>query len=166
MTGFIIGVFVGGILVYLIMAVLILANDGWPTKPPKKRGTFRERLTKEYPDCVSKNFAGGCEGCPCDYGYEGKRESLLACKTLNYACAACWDREMPTTDELIEKQCRYLEDQAAKIGVEVVVTPNIHGDFDMQLKGSTRSYIRVSLEDKQEDFYLKAWSLVEEKTAD
>lgn len=59
----------------------------------------------------------------------------------------------------IEEQCRYLEEQAAKIGVEVEVTPNNRGDFDMQLKGGTAS-IRVSMEDRIEDFHLKAWKLM------
>lgn len=59
----------------------------------------------------------------------------------------------------IEAQCRYLEEQAAKIGVEVEVTPNNRGDFDMQLKGGTAS-IRVSMEDRREDFILKAWKLM------
>lgn len=62
----------------------------------------------------------------------------------------------------IEEQCRYLEEQAAKIGVDVVVAPNNRGDFDMQLKGGTAS-IRVSMEDRREDFILKAWKLMGKK---
>lgn len=160
MTGFIIGVFVGGILVYLIMAVLILAKDGWPTKPPKKGETLRERLKKEHPECVSVHFCGGCKGCPSDYGYESERDAMKACRGTDQDCAACWDREAKPLSDLIEKQCRHLEAQAAKIGVDVVVTPNNHGDFNMQLKGSTK-YVRVSMEDRCEDFNLKAWKLLD-----
>lgn len=57
----------------------------------------------------------------------------------------------------IEAQCRYLEEQAAKIGIDVVVTPNNRGDFDMQRNGLS---VRVSMEDRLEDFYLKAWKLM------
>lgn len=160
MTGFSIGVFVGGLLVFLIMAALILAKDGWTAKTPKKRETFRERLMKEHPDCVSSIFAGGCKGCPSDYGYESCRDALRACKGTDRDCTACWDREMKSMVSLIEKQCRHLEAQAAKIGVDVVVTPNNHGDFNMQLKGSTK-YVRVSMEDRCEDFNLKAWKLLD-----
>lgn len=160
MTGFVAGVFIGGLLVYLIMAALILAKDGWPAKTPKKRETFRDRLKKEHPECVSSIFDGGCKGCPRDYGYESWRDALKACKGTNHDCTACWDREVTSSNELIEKQCRYLEAQAAKIGVDVVVTPNNHGDFNMQLKGSD-TYARVSMDDQCETFTLKAWKLLD-----
>ena len=61
---------------------------------------------------------------------------------------------------LIAAQCRYLEAHAAKIGVDVEVAYNPErGDFTMRLRGGT-TYARVSLDDKIEDFHLKAWKLL------
>ena len=61
---------------------------------------------------------------------------------------------------LIEEQCLYLEAQAARIGVDVVVAYNPErGDFTMRLRGGT-TYTRVSMDDKLEDFHLKAWKLL------
>lgn len=65
-------------------------------------------------------------------------------------------------NNLIEEQCRYLESMAARIGVEVTVTPNPRGDFTMKLKGSSAS-VRVSMEDRCEDFNMKAWKLLNGK---
>ena len=61
---------------------------------------------------------------------------------------------------LIAAQCEYLEEQAARIGVDVEVAYNPkRGDFTMRLRGGT-TYARVSLDDKIEDFHLKAWKLL------
>lgn len=61
---------------------------------------------------------------------------------------------------LIEEQCRYLVAQAAKIGVDVEVAYNpCRGDFTMKLRGGT-AYTHVRLDDKLEDFHLKAWKLL------
>lgn len=61
---------------------------------------------------------------------------------------------------LIEEQCRYLVAQAAKIGVDVVVTPSPYSkDFIMKRKGSDAT-VTVRMEDKIEDFNLKVWKLM------
>ena len=63
--------------------------------------TFRERLAKEHPECISEDFVGGCENCPYDYGYE--RRNYARCLGIkacgDAACRACWDREIPMTPE-------------------------------------------------------------------
>lgn len=51
--------------------------------------TFREKLKEEYPGKINENCAGGCEGCPSQYGYEERYD----CK--NVTCKDCWNREMP-----------------------------------------------------------------------
>lgn len=35
---------------------------------------YIEKLKEEHPERVSDEFAGGCEGCPEDYGYESRDE--------------------------------------------------------------------------------------------
>lgn len=55
--------------------------------------TFREKLTQDYPDCVGKNYDGGCKGCPRDYGYEPFNTQCDA------NCEICWDRECPDTPQ-------------------------------------------------------------------
>lgn len=58
--------------------------------------TFRELLQAEHPGMVGEKWAGGCSGCPCDYGYEpdGAKESLCG-KGHDWRdnCRRCWDRE-------------------------------------------------------------------------
>lgn len=61
---------------------------------------------------------------------------------------------------LIEEQCRYLVEQAAKIGVDVVVMPTMSRDFIMKRKGSDHT-VTVRMEDKIEDFNLKVWKLMD-----
>lgn len=67
--------------------------------------------------------------------------------------------------KLIEEQCRYLEEQAARIGVDVEVAYDGGGYFTMRLRGGT-AYTRVRMEDKLEDFHLKAWKLLNGGRAD
>lgn len=92
MIGFIAGIFVGGLFVFLVMSVLLMAREDRPAK--KKRETFRERLMREHPECVSPRFEGGCKGCPAGYGYESERDGVLSCTEMGPDCTACWDREV------------------------------------------------------------------------
>lgn len=61
--------------------------------------TFRERLQKEQPECVDDLFAGGCRGCPCEYGYES--EEKKPCRDSAIKCVDCWAREIPGTESII-----------------------------------------------------------------
>lgn len=75
--------------------------------------TYRELLQKEHPESVDGRFLGGCEGCPCHYGYEADNANGVPCpKYVSHSdtmcdtmCAACWDREIPDSESagLIEK---------------------------------------------------------------
>ena len=56
--------------------------------------TFREKLEKEHPECVSGDYIAGCKYCPCDYGYE----LSLPCGT-QFSCRSCWNRQIPMTPE-------------------------------------------------------------------
>ncbi len=55
--------------------------------------TFRDKLRQEKPHMLSENSSGGCQGCPCDYGYE-EPKGFSHCVTTT--CWKCWDREVPS----------------------------------------------------------------------
>lgn len=54
--------------------------------------TCREKLKLEYPDCVGEIFAGGCDGCPRDYGYLALPNYCIGGD--EEGCTKCWDREV------------------------------------------------------------------------
>lgn len=72
--------------------------------------TCREKLKMEHPEYVVKDYnsdkdslfllgskyAGGCRGCPSNYGYLDEPEW---CDGTTSRCAECWDREIPETSE-------------------------------------------------------------------
>lgn len=60
--------------------------------------TFREKLKQEHPRNVN-NESGRCLGCPSGYGYESDKRAVRACLRLKWDCTACWDREIPGTEE-------------------------------------------------------------------
>lgn len=64
----------------------------------------RELLTREHPDAVGTNYAGGCMGCPKNYGYEPENKPCPHQyeewrKSGSLLCAACWDRVVPGSAE-------------------------------------------------------------------
>lgn len=63
--------------------------------------TYREKLMKEHPECVSDSFDGGCAGCPYEFGYERKEDSFCLLPGDSVCtpdeCADCWGREAPET---------------------------------------------------------------------
>ena len=52
--------------------------------------TCREKLAIEHPEKCSNEYAGGCGGCPHEYGYLVKPSD---CE--HRTCTSCWDREIP-----------------------------------------------------------------------
>lgn len=61
--------------------------------------TCREKLAIEHPEKIGKQFMGGCEKCPHDYGYMSRNDRFCKKYTDNgfssYAlCAACWGQEL------------------------------------------------------------------------
>ena len=56
--------------------------------------TFKEKLAIEHPDKLDDNCAGGCWGCPGNYGYEERMPGHCT-KML---CDECWNREIPGTE--------------------------------------------------------------------
>ena len=60
--------------------------------------TCREKLKLERPDYVYETCAGGCVGCPDDYGYLA--EPYYCKGTDRKLCTNCWDREIPDTQPL------------------------------------------------------------------
>ena len=58
--------------------------------------TCREKLKLEFPESVNACYAGGCDGCPRDYGY---RPDPDYCNGYDdEVCTKCWDREVPDTE--------------------------------------------------------------------
>lgn len=60
--------------------------------------TCREKLMIEYPDEIDDGCGGGCYGCPDDHGYLDKPKGCDG-PGMPQDCYACWDREIPETDE-------------------------------------------------------------------
>lgn len=73
-------------------------------KPPVTM-TYREKLEKEHPECVNPDIAGGCEGCPSDYGYDSIDNEEKNCKSNGgYGCECCWDRQVPQPEKFLTVQ--------------------------------------------------------------
>lgn len=74
--------------------------------------TCREKLKIEHPECINKRYAGGCEGCPHNYGYLPKPD-----KCRETRCTVCWDREIPEIEPTIDIHKLYNEqwERMAKI---------------------------------------------------
>lgn len=59
--------------------------------------TFRDRLKREHPEEMGKQYGGGCHGCPWDYGYDVKR----TCDNISeISCRKCWDRPIPANTDI------------------------------------------------------------------
>lgn len=60
--------------------------------------TCKEKLRLEHPEYVSDEYIGGCDYCPCDFGY---LDLPLWCPISNDElisddlCRVCWNREIP-----------------------------------------------------------------------
>lgn len=69
--------------------------------------TFKEKLMQEHPGLVNERYAGGCDNCPFNYGYERKEESIKNCKKQGgYGCNYCWNREMPYNSKFAKKDLK------------------------------------------------------------
>lgn len=61
----------------------------------------REKLAQDHPERIDLTIPEGCRGCPLDYGYHvpakcvGEFDKGLKPET----CTACWDQELPGTEE-------------------------------------------------------------------
>lgn len=68
--------------------------------------TCREKLKKECPESVSKDYFGGCHGCPQDYGYKVTGGCAAGRHPdLNKACTQCWDQEaLEVEPEVLEPE--------------------------------------------------------------
>ncbi len=78
---------------------------------------YIEKLKEDHPECVSDEFAGGCEGCPEDYGYEPSSDECpkgLERLSIEEGCRKCWEREMPEekNPSWIEKMLRKFDRRA------------------------------------------------------
>lgn len=61
--------------------------------------TYRDKLAADCPNKVCDQFAGGCEGCPADYGYGPEccgNKHCLRYQTNEHSyemCEQCWNKE-------------------------------------------------------------------------
>lgn len=60
--------------------------------------TCREKLQLEHPEFVADFYDAGCNGCPHDYGYLPIPDGCGSGDWDGITCAACWDREIPETE--------------------------------------------------------------------
>lgn len=71
----------------------------------------------EHPEYIKEHYAGGCAGCPHNYGYLPKPD-----KCSKTTCTKCWDREIPETkldiqrlyNEQWERMAKIVEEAAQK----------------------------------------------------
>lgn len=99
--------------------------------------TCREKITKDHPTKVHDQYAGGCKGCPADYGYISDYTCVHNDKG-KVDCHACWDREAEVPyqpektynvdihkliDDAMEKKDRSVSLYISEHGVSVTVTP-------------------------------------------
>lgn len=68
--------------------------------------TYREKLKLEHPTCINPDVKGGCEQCPCDYGYENDQFCPRYSNGLIMTCTDCWDREIMSSN--IENRLKHL----------------------------------------------------------
>lgn len=66
--------------------------------------TCREKLQLEHPEFVSDFYDGGCSGCPHEYGYLPIPDGCGSGGWDGITCTACWDREIPETENNIKKE--------------------------------------------------------------
>ena len=66
--------------------------------------TYLEKVMEMNPEYSESRVLNGCNGCPCDYDLETKKESDAVCDFVS--CRECWNREIfetpkdtPKTDE-------------------------------------------------------------------
>ena len=71
---------------------------------------FRDKLQMEHPEYVSQDYAGGCMGCPADYGYERKSNCCFVSFGNEDVCTSCWGREMLGTRDQTNKSVEQLLD--------------------------------------------------------
>lgn len=60
--------------------------------------TFKEKLKQEHPEYVNDKYAGGCRGCPYNYGYI--KEEELNCFG---GCILCWNKDFNNVNHISTK---------------------------------------------------------------
>lgn len=79
--------------------------------------TCREKLKLKYEDKLDSSLPGGCFGCPGDYGFLDNPKACCG-GTDEKECAACWDREIPWDEDLIDQVTENLAEKYDIPGVE------------------------------------------------
>ena len=107
--------------------------------------TFKEKLQKERPECVSVNFSGGCSGCPSKYGYEESKEQGLCggdkYKIKSETCRKCWNREMPEPKNDPEPEPK---EEAPKKSVEELLEEHYSQEEPEPAPRQKRIYVPVA----------------------
>lgn len=57
--------------------------------------TYKEKLMKDYPECVSEVYMGGCKYCPDNYYCGAEPSNRCDHGGSEEICAECWNREAP-----------------------------------------------------------------------
>lgn len=66
--------------------------------------TYREKAKMEHPELVNENEIGGVRGCPSDLTGEDSPCAYPDKPICNDVCGACWDREIPGTENKKEEK--------------------------------------------------------------
>ena len=89
--------------------------------------TLREKLEKEHPESINPDAAGGCDGCPSNFGYDSVSNEEKNCKSNGgYGCECCWDREIPEEESMREtvEKLQKVEIKGHKIGPRILDSGN------------------------------------------
>ena len=103
--------------------------------------TCREKLEIEYPENISKQYAGDCKSCPHDYGYVKNNY----CVEIYNSCEKCWNREVEEMEEKemqndnVNHPSHYTSGEIECIdAIKASMTPE---EFRGFLKGNSMKYI-------------------------
>ena len=131
--------------------------------------TCREKLKRDNPACIGEEWAGGCCGCPPDYGYLDHPEYCIG-DGDNVLCAKCWDREIPGASDNVNHPTHYETGKFECIDV-MVETQGVDAVKSFCLCNAFKYIYRTRRKNGLEDvkkalWYLEKYVELEEKQDD
>ena len=66
--------------------------------------TAREWMEQNHPDRVDEGYIGGVDGCPYEYYINVPKSDECDCGDCEETCSACWDQEIPGTENEKENE--------------------------------------------------------------
>lgn len=115
--------------------------------------TCREKLAIEHPTHVREYFIGGCNGCPCDYGYASIPRYCSKGEQSKNICDRCWDREIEENKD--EKEKNMTVEELVKV---------LDKSNSFEIRESYNQSIVVDSNDWSEDNYKTQYEKVKKRT--